>query len=263
MNLPTFVQNKRFDLHIHTNHSDGIYSPQSIVEKANKANIEVIAITDHDTISGCEEAKLSGIKHGITVIPGVELSTTYQNKPIDILGYNFSFTKPLESILKKAREERESRAFRIIEKLNEQNIPLTINDVRNFSGDGLIARPHIAKAVVKKGYAKNTQTVFDRYLADGKPCSIEKMILSPKEAIDLIHECGGIASLAHPGLVKDEKCIEDLLNDHCFDGIEVWHRKHTKKQSQHYLHLSQKHDLFCTGGSDFHDNNHKLGSFGY
>lgn len=251
-----------FDLHAHTTASDGVYSPSDLVRKAHALGLQTIAITDHDTLDGITEAQRMGEELGIRVIAGVELSTKYKGKTVDILGYYITRQDELHALLSKMRKFRENRAELIIEKFAEIGMPLTMEDVLEFSQGGIIARPHIAKAVVKKGYVTDYQTVFDEYLADGKPCSVEKLVLSPQEGIDLIHRASGRAVLAHPVYLEDELVVE-LLENHDFDGIEVWHRNQSAEDNEKYKRLAETYRLIMTGGSDFHHDEHRLGEFGY
>lgn len=261
MNLKEIVRTGRFDLHIHTTASDGDQSPKAIVEKASNMGLETIAITDHDTLNGLHEAIEAGKKYGVKVISGIELSTKFKGKTVDILGYNVSPTAELLQVLKELREERETRAVKIIEKFKAIGMLITIEDVLKYSKGEVISRPHIAKAIVEKGYVEHYQTVFDEFLADGKPCSIDKKIIVPEEGIKLIQNAGGLAVLAHPVYLKDNM-IDDLLH-FPFDGIEVWHRNHSKEDATKFIEIAKKFDLVITGGSDFHTDDHKLGKFGY
>jgi len=261
MNVEHVLNHKRFDLHIHTTASDGAFSPTEIVKKALEANLEAISITDHDTIDGIKEAEEEAEKYGIIVIPGVELSTKYKNTSVDILGYGLMDTHYLLPVLEEAKLERETRAFRIIDKFNSIGMNLTIEDVLKFSGKGVIARPHIAKAVVDKGYVDSYQKVFDDYLADGKPCCLDKKIITPDEAIHLIHQTGGIASLAHPVLLQNDELVKELLDVFPFDAIEVWHRKQNPDDNARYARFAKEFGLLSTGGSDFHFPEHTLGDF--
>ncbi|MFC0562382.1 PHP domain-containing protein [Halalkalibacter alkalisediminis] len=261
MNLKDIIEAGHFDLHVHTKASDGDYSPTDVVKKAKKAGLKTIAITDHDTLEGIAEAQKAGKHFGIQIIPAIELSTKYKGKSVDILGYNITVGEELKSTLLRMREGREERAKRIIEKFNDLGFILTLEDVKAFSEDGVIARPHIAKAVVKKGYISDYQTVFDDYLADDKPCAIDKIILSPKEGIRLIHEAGGEAVLAHPVYIGDDNIVRELLSIG-FDGIEVWHRSQNKIHNKKYKAMAEEFELLMTGGSDFHSESHQLGRFG-
>jgi predicted metal-dependent phosphoesterase TrpH len=262
MKLKSVIEAGRFDLHVHTKASDGEYSPTEVVKKAKEAGLKTIAITDHDTLDGIKEAQKAGKEFGVRVIPAIELSTKYKGKSVDILGYNITAGEELKSILSRLREGREERAKRIIEKFNDLGFSITLEDVMTFSEDGVIARPHIAKAIVKKGYITDYQTVFDDYLADGKPCAMDKMILTPKEGINLIHQAGGEAVLAHPVYIGDDHLVRELLT-FGFDGIEVWHRSQNKTDNEKYRRLADEFGLLMTGGSDFHNDNHQLGVFGF
>jgi predicted metal-dependent phosphoesterase TrpH len=262
MELAEIIKNGHFDLHLHTTASDGSFSPSEVVNMAITKGITTLAITDHDTTSGIKEAMEAGKKLGVKVIPGIELSTKYKGKNIDILGYNISESKELLETLKKIRDYRENRAKLIVNKFCEIGMYITDEDVQKHSKGEVVARPHIAKAVVEKGYAKNTQEVFDLYLADGKPCSVDKMVLSPEEGIRLIHQAGGMAVLAHPVLIHDDIITEEIMRLP-LDGIEVWHRKHSKEDSVRYKKMAKKYNKEITGGSDFHNEEHSIGEFGY
>lgn len=250
-----------FDLHIHTTASDGVYSPTDIVHKAKEARLKTIAVTDHDTLAGVAEAQTAGKELDIEVIAGVEISTTYKGKSVDILGFYVQNVVELHEKLMPFRNDRESRALQIIEKFCGLQMPITLEDVKEFSQDGIIARPHIAKAIVKKGYVADYQTVFDQYLADGKPAAVEKKILHPDEGIQLIHAAGGQAVLAHPVLIGNDDLVYELVKLYRFDGIEIWHRKHTAEDTKRYHDLAEKFNLEVTGGSDFHFDEHRLGRF--
>lgn len=262
MDLKKIVQGGKFDLHMHTTASDGDYHPGDLVEKAYKAGLRTIAITDHDTVAGLEAALEAGKNLEINVIKGIELSTKFKGKTVDILGYNIASSAKLEQILQEMRNERENRAARIIKKFTDLGMPISIGDVNKHSRGDVIARPHIAKAIVDKGYVKDVQMVFDRFLADGKPCAVDKMIITPEEGIELIQEAGGIAVLAHPVLLHDDRLVFELLQFK-FDGIEVWHRKQNKADNKRYKALASRFNLVMTGGSDFHNDDHQLGEFGY
>ncbi|HET7581000.1 MAG TPA: PHP domain-containing protein [Bacillales bacterium] len=263
MRLEAIVAEGAFDLHMHTTASDGDYPPEEVVRKASEAGLKTIAVTDHDTLNGVERAASEGEKLGVQVIPGVELSTKEGKKSVDILGYGLANSDELDETLSRMREGREDRAAKIVQKFTELGMPLTMEDVRQFAGGGVIARPHIAKAVVEKGYVSDVQTVFDEYLADGKPCALPKVVLSPKEGIDLIHQAGGKAVLAHPVLLRDDALVRKLLDTYDFDGIEVWHREQDADANKRYGELAESFDVMKTGGSDFHNDSHELGRFGY
>jgi 3',5'-nucleoside bisphosphate phosphatase len=260
MNILNGLETGTFDLHIHTTASDGLYSPAKIAKLAAANGLKTIAITDHDTLDGVDEATEAGKEHGVDVIPGVEITTRYQGKRVDILGYNIEKRTELHRQLEDYRKARLERARRIIEKFREIGIPITFEDVRMFSKGGVVARPHIARAVVLKGYALNTQEVFEHYLADGKPCAVDKMEPGLEEGVQMIRESGGVAVLAHPVLLRNSSMVEEILKLG-LDGIEVWHRKHTRHDAEELLKLAERYGLFVTGGSDFHTEDHRLGKF--
>ncbi|URM31137.1 PHP domain-containing protein [Cytobacillus firmus] len=262
MDLEEIIKKGNFDLHVHTTASDGVLSPAEIVMMAASKGITTIAVTDHDTLHGIQEATDAGLRYGVKVIPGIELSTKYKGRNIDILGYGINWSEPLLNTLQKIQDHRKNRAQIIIERFCELGMTITDKDVQKYSKGDVIARPHIAAAVVEKGYAGNVQEVFDRYLADGKPCAVDKMVLSPEEGILLIHQAGGMAVIAHPVLVGDDTIVEELLKLPV-DGIEVWHRKQTLKDSARYKALAGKYCKKITGGSDYHNEEHSLGEFGF
>lgn len=250
------------DLHMHTTASDGEYRPADLVRLAREAGLTRIAITDHDTLDGIDEALEAGRQLGVEVIAGVELSTKFRGKSVDVLGYEIQKRNELHALLEEMRKRRENRAELILEQFGKLGMPLTMEEVKAFSGDGVIGRPHIAKAVVKKGYVPDFQTAFDEYLADGKPCAVDKKVLTPEEAIRLIRDAGGYAVLAHPVHLHDDGLVRELLGLG-FDGIEVWHREHGPDEVRRYRALAEEFGLGMTGGSDFHDDRHVLGRFGY
>ncbi|WP_110113398.1 PHP domain-containing protein [Bacillus sp. CGMCC 1.16541] len=252
MNLYELIRAGAYDLHMHTTASDGAFTPTAVVRRMRDLGKRTIAITDHDTMSGIKEAQEEGEKLGVLVIPGIELTTYFQGERIDILGYGLEETEELNRILKQVRSQREERAHYIIEKFHEQGMTITIEDVYEFSQGAVIARPHIAKAVVAKGYVKDVKTVFDFYLGDGKVCSVEKLQLTPKQGVSLIQQSGGLAVLAHPAVIKNQDLVTELLS-YGFDGIEVHHPLHTTAQETMYRKLATEYKLIPTGGSDFHE----------
>ncbi|MBU9713324.1 PHP domain-containing protein [Evansella tamaricis] len=260
MDLKGIVKRGSFDLHIHSTASDGIYSPKQLVAMAKERGLKTIAITDHDTLEGIQEAKTAGDMLGVNVIGGVEISTKYQSVSLDILGYFVDPTKQITETLLKLRMGRKERAHLMIKKLNDMGVGITISDVMEFSGGSVIARPHIAQAVVKKGYEQDHQTVFDEYIGDGRPCAVDKVILSPRDAVQLIREAGGMSVLAHPKYVKNDELVREVLMMG-LDGLEVWHRDHTTEEVEKFKKMAEEFGLLMTGGSDFHNDNHILGKF--
>ncbi|SDW69444.1 hypothetical protein SAMN05444487_105151 [Marininema mesophilum] len=250
-----------FDLHIHTTASDGTLTPSEVVTLAKQSGLTTIAITDHDTLLGLAEASDAGQKHGIRIIPGIELSSRYEGHAVDILGYNLYQCDELEVTLVHFRKSRENRAQAILDRLNELGVNLTMDQVLTFAEGGSIGRPHIGRALVQHGYVPDLRAAFDLYLADDRPAAVPKRTLHPEEAIQLIHQAGGQAVLAHPALIRNDAIVQTLLQTYPFDGIEIWHRSHTLDDAGRYRALAKQLDLLITGGSDFHAPPHQLGKF--
>lgn len=248
------------DLHMHSTASDGGYSPANLVKKCADVGLQYIALTDHDTVDGINEAISAGKQYGINVIPGIEFSTKYNGKSVHMLGYGIDYNdEPLRKMLQKQKLQRSKRLDVILEKLANVNIYLSREDVLEFVDGGSIGRPHVAQALVKHNYVRDVKEAFDLYLAEGKPCYVEKeKEMTPEETIDWIHRTGGIAIIAHPVYYNNDELIEYLVRDHHLDGIEVYHRDHDEEAIKHFEHLTSELEakyhrpLLRTGGSDFH-----------
>ncbi len=242
----------RADLHLHTSHSDGAYPPREVLAKVKTAGISVISITDHDNIGAIEEAQEAGRELGVEVVPGVELSASFEVAEIHILGYFFDTTHPaLREALSIFRERRLKRAERIVDKLNKLNIPLSMQSVLDEAGGDSVGRPHIANAMVSQGHAESYYHAFRQYLGNGKPAFERKEGFSPEETIALIAEAGGLSFLAHPGNYMEESAIRHLI-DAGLDGIEVIHPSHSAERVEYYKSIVDQYYLLESGGSDFH-----------
>ncbi len=263
------------DLHIHSNASDGSLSPSEIMKEAIDQGLSAIAITDHDTVSGVKLVIESGIPHPLEFITGIEISA---HPPVEyadigtlhILGYGISiYDTMLQKNLKKLKDARRQRNPQIIEKLKKLGFPLTLEEVKAICGPGQMGRPHIARAMVQKGYVSSFDKAFDLYLGSGKPAYVDKFRLTSQQAIDLIMGAGGLAVLAHPGLIpamaypslpdtlpsKEETSISHLISRLMgmgLAGIEVYHTDHSPEQTAFFEKLATKKRLLMTGGSDFH-----------
>jgi predicted metal-dependent phosphoesterase TrpH len=246
------TKQKQVDLHTHTKESDGLLSPKTLIEEASAAGLTALAITDHDTVSGYRKAKDHAAKCQIELIPGIELSASIGSEEIHILGY---FIEPehllLKAYLEKHVQAREARACAIIENLNHFGHEIEIDNILAYAGNGVIARPHIAEAMVDRGIVKNYLEAFDLWIGNGKPACVDKRNDTPTSVIDLIHHCAGVAVLAHPGS-KFPSTILDSLVAAGLDGIEVFHPRHHYHTQQHYKQYALKNNLIITGGSDFH-----------
>ncbi|NHN28466.1 PHP domain-containing protein [Paenibacillus agricola] len=245
------------DLHSHTFASDGMQTPTDNVRIATEAGLGAIAITDHDTVAGVDEALTAGKELGILVVPGVEISTVSQGEDIHILGYwmdhhNEQFLKRLAEL----RSVRDQRNEMMLEQLNELGVPITMEEVRaslkaSKKIDETLGRPHIADALLRKGHVATIAEAFDRYLGKDGAAYVNPPRIEPSTAIRWIKEAGGVPVLAHPGLYGQDELIEPLVE--CgLAGIEVYHADHTPAQEVHYLAIANKHQLIATAGSDFH-----------
>ncbi|MFC5532332.1 PHP domain-containing protein [Cohnella yongneupensis] len=249
--------NNRADLHTHTTASDGMNRPADNVRMAKERGLGAIAITDHDTVAGIPEALEAGREHGILVVPGVEISTAARGKDIHILGYGFDYRdERLISRLLTLRDTRNSRNALIIARLNELGMPITIEEVeavaaKSSRGDGSIGRPHIAQVLVNRGYVSNRQEVFDRLLGDGKAAYVNPPRIDPMTAVEWIHEAGGKAIVAHPGLYDDDELVAAIL-DGGADGLEAYHSDHDEAEESKYASMAAERGKRITGGSDYH-----------
>jgi predicted metal-dependent phosphoesterase TrpH len=245
------------DLHTHTTASDGMFRPAENVRLAKEAGLSALAITDHDTVAGVEEALEAGREYGITVIPGMELSTSADGKDIHILGYGISAEDSvLLSRLQAQRNVRNRRNEEMLKKLAELNMHVSLEELEAAAGksrleDGSIGRPHIAQALVDKGYVADKREAFDRLLGEGKPAYASLARIAPTEAIRWIHEAGGIAIIAHPGLYGDDELVLTLL-DSGADGLEAFHSEHDEQMERRYAEWAENRGKLVTGGSDFH-----------
>ena len=251
------------DLHIHTTESDGTLTPSQVVRYAKEKGLKAIAITDHDTIHGNEEAIKEGISAGVEVIPGVEISVDYSPGTMHMLGYFITTEDPiLNEKLALLQDSRADRNPRIIEKLNKLGLSLTYDEVVQVSGGGQVGRPHMAQVLMKKGYTKSIKEAFDKYLGKGAPAYLDKFRLSAVEAITMITDAGGIPVLAHPFTLycksSDEldALVEKLVNQG-LQGLEVYYSEHDERKTSSYKLLAKRYNLAITGGSDFHGKNMK------
>lgn len=241
----------RIDLHMHTSYSDGFYSPIELVQKANERNLDIISITDHDSVNGISQAAEIGKDLGITVIPGLEISTDIEDKEVHLLGYFIDINYPeLTKYLSFFREERYYRAVRIVKKLNNIGIDISIDDVMKVAKNSAVGRPHIALALHNLGVVKEYYEAFEKYLRDNGPAYERKIHVSPQSALKLISDAGGLSFIAHPGHLKDS-ILMNLINAG-IDGIEVTHPSHNDYQRKFYRGIVNQYCLLESGGSDFH-----------
>ena len=258
----------KIDLHCHTTASDGIKSPTDLIEYAKSVGISTIAITDHDTISGIDEALKAGKRYNVQVIPGIEFSIDYHQGSFHLLGLFIDHTyKPLIEKVEYLAKCRETRSERIVDDLIKHNITISNKEIQKEANGGSIGRPHIARVLIKQGYAKDMKEVFSNFLIKGKPGYIKKEKIQLADAFSLIEKAGGISILAHPISLEysDSNEFDLFLNKLIklvLNGIEVYASMHCEKDIEIYSQFTKKYDLLMTGGSDFHgDKGETLGYY--
>lgn len=250
------MMNPYADLHTHSTASDGLFSPREVVEYAKKKELSAVAITDHDAVGGCREAVETGKKLGIEVVPGVEISTLYDDIEIHMLGLWIDPSYPsLLKILEQQRNIRAERNKMVIKLLNQLGIPISLDEVlKKGEAQGKeinVGRPHIAEVLVDKGFAVSIGEAFDLYLARGKMAYATPDRISPLDAIHLIHEAGGVAIVAHPGIYDRDELLLKLVSAG-LDGIEYSHPDHNEEEVEKYLAFAKEHQILVSAGSDFH-----------
>ena len=245
------------DLHTHTTASDGQYTPTELVRLAKQRGIQVLAVTDHDTIDGVDEAQRAGDALGLPVIRGVELSAKeYPN--FHILGYGFrDGDTELSRLCEKLRSGRDDRKYKIIDFLREKGVGIDLAEVEDLAGGEVIARPHFAQVLVKRGYVSTNREAFDRYLdTEEFRQKVKRFKADARTCVEAIKAAVGKVSLAHPyqmGLPDGElEALVARLKDWGLDAIECYYPKYTQEQQAFYQHLAEKYRLHQTGGSDFH-----------
>ena len=248
------------DLHLHTTASDGCLTPKQLVEMAVERGMEAISITDHDTINGLTEGAAKAGELGIKFINGVELSSECDGREIHILGY---FLNPeddkFKSELKKMQEARDNRNYKILEKLAQYRMYITMEELEEEAGGDIISRAHIANLMLKKGYVYTKGEIFKRYLGIGGVAYVPKGDLTPERAVEIIRENGGIASLAHPKYIYEDEGklmgIIEKLKVAGLEAMEVYYSSFSLKEVVKYKKLARRAGLLLTGGSDYHGGN--------
>jgi predicted metal-dependent phosphoesterase TrpH len=258
------------DLHVHSSASDGIFSPDELVKSSKEKGLSVIALTDHDTIDGVAAAKMQGLKSGIDVIPGIELSCGWEGREasIHVLGlFIDEASSALISLLNEQKRFRYTRALKIVELLRQTGINTEpLRKKFESTPDKVLGRPHIARYLVETGCIEDFQQAFEKYLSKGCPAYVAKDHVEPLRGIKAIKAAGGIAVLAHPGLIPDWQPVWENIRDLPWDGIEVFYSEHNRQQVEKFSDLTKANNWAQTGGSDFHGEYGKhcnrLGNFG-
>jgi predicted metal-dependent phosphoesterase TrpH len=255
---------RKGDFHIHTRYSDGKYSPREVIDFARKSNLDIIAITDHDTVSGVEEAVKLGKESNIKVVPGIELSTMHDGESIHVLGYfkdvsmlTSGFREQLDSI----HLQRYKRAEAMVQKLEEVfSIRISLEKIMKDTS-GVIARPHLAKAIIEAGYDLEWNYIFENIINRGSPAYVPSVKMTTAEGLELLNSAGALKVLAHPALIKNSNV--ELLLKMGFDGMESRYYSNSIEETDRYLKLAAEHKKIVTAGSDFHgiaetDHSHSL-----
>ena len=240
------------DLHLHTNLSDGTFTPEELVDQAQKHALACIALTDHDTVEGCVRAAAACVPAGIEFIPGTELTAEHNDTEVHLLGYFLDTQNPmLLAEISKFQSVRKQRIHEMVSRINELGVPLQVEAVFTLANCESPGRPHVARALVKAGLVRNLDEAFERFLKKGRPAWVPKSKMSARQGVDLIHQAGGLAVMAHPGLNRTDDIIPALVAAG-LDGIECFHSKHSTSMSARYVEMAETFDLLVTGGSDCH-----------
>ncbi len=245
------------DLHLHSYYSDGTSSPAELIQMAADSGLRGVALSDHDTLEGIDEFLASGREMDMEIIPGLEVSATHRDLSLHILGYGIDHTAPqLLEWLTRLQQGRNERNHRIIKKLQDMGHTIQIEELDTISRHGQTGRPHIARLLRNKGIVQSNNDAFTLYLRKGAPAWVSRFSYSAAESIDMIHRAGGIAVLAHPGILENytralSLVVADLV-ERGLDGIEAYYPTHSPSMQTKMISLARKYELVLTGGSDYH-----------
>jgi len=241
------------DLHTHTIHSDGIYTPRELVDRACAAGIGVLGISDHDNLGAIPEVRDYATERGLVLLTAAELSCQFEGIDIHVLAYCVDLEhQGLNRRLESFRSTRQRRGELMVEKLADNGVRISIDRVREFAGNGSLCRPHVARALVEAGAVGSFDESFREYLREGKPGWVDKERFRIEEAVELVHDAGGLTSIAHPSLYPDHRRVVPRLLDAGIDGIEVMHPDVGGDDRHHYTRLASDRGRITTGGSDDH-----------
>jgi predicted metal-dependent phosphoesterase TrpH len=240
------------DLHLHTFFSDGTFTPEELVERASKLGFSAIALTDHDTVEGCARAAMACANVKMEFISGAELTAEHKDTEVHIIGYFLDTqNRVLLERIAGFQSDRQNRIHEMVAALNQIGIPLKAESVFGLANCKSPGRPHVARALVKEKLIGSLDEAFERFLKKGRPAWVPKTKMSALEGIEMIHQAGGLAVMAHPGLNRTDEIIPALV-DAGLDGIECFHTKHSTTMAERYLEIAEKYNLLVTGGSDCH-----------
>ena len=247
---PPHPGGRRLELHAHTHFSDGMLSPAALVELAVDRDVAVLAVTDHDSVEGIAPATAAAGSR-VEIVPGIEISSTLEGLDLHILGYLFDpLSASLRERLERFREERRLRALAIIERLAALGLPVSADEVFASAGPGVVGRPHVAHALLRAGHVASMEQAFQKYLGMRGQAFVPRPEFASAEAVRIIRDAGGVAVLAHPGML--ERRIVEQLRDAGLGGVEVWHPQHGMTAQKRWYETAKELGLVPTGGSDFH-----------
>jgi hypothetical protein len=244
----------RINLHLHTRASDGALTPAQLLLQAKRIGLDLISITDHDTMAAYTQIPENTTP--LRIVPGIEISSLHKGNDVHILAYGCdSDNKELKELTDMYLAGRRDRAIKMIALLEDLGISIELSEVVAMAGaQELIVRPHIAQVLVKKGFVRNKNEAFDRYIGNFKPAFVAKPEQSVQDVVSIIHAAGGFAIIAHPGKLADPAYIEEFIKMG-IDGLEAWHPDHYQYQVDDFIEIAQKNGLYITAGSDFHGEN--------
>lgn len=246
-----------YELHCHSTASDGTHPPAQVVAMAAARGVRVLALTDHDTTDGVPEAAEAATRHGITLVPGVELTCSVSSGEVHLLGYFVRMGDAhFQETLAEFRDGRDARGRRMVAQLNAVGIPVRWDRVKEIAGIAGVGRPHVARAMIELGVVQDVNEAFDRYLGRGKPGHVERMKLDPAEAVRFVRSAGGVPVLAHPFSVDDLRATLDAMIPAGLLGLEAYYQDYTLDEREALANLAANHLLLTTVGSDFHGDVH-------
>ena len=253
------------DLHLHTTASDGTLSPAQLVARERSPGLTTISVTDHDTVAAIAEVTELATAVGIRVIAGIEITAVDDGRDVHMLGYFFDPASPtLNALLERQRAVRVARVRVIAERLAALDVPIDVESVLVAAAakpGSSVGRPQVARELLRTGQVTSVQEAFDRWLAAGQPAFVTRTGPSPAAVVEAIHDAGGLASLAHPGVTKRDELIAPLI-DAGMDAIEVYHTDHTAEAQQGYHAMARRNGVLVTGGSDFHGDESRRNTLG-
>lgn len=240
------------DLHLHTTASDGSLSPAELIKQILQTNLKTVAITDHDSTEGVDEAMAAAEGSELTVIPGIEFGSEIDDSEVHLIGLFINHNSPaLQEALTRFREQRIEAAKEMVLKLNGLGMDITWERVNELA-EGSVGRPHIARALLEKEYVSSIREAFDRYIGNDGPARVPRPKFTPVEALEIVHDAGGVGIVAHPRTVNDLEAVLPALVEAGLAGIEVFAEKYGTEHQQRFKNLVEKYSLIPGGGTDYH-----------